>query len=68
MKFTTEELNEIHEIQATLKTYSEECLARFVTGDLDIENDWDNYIKELEKIGLKKFLEVSQTAWDRMNK
>ena len=28
----------------------------------------NNYIKELEKIGLKKFLEVSQTAWDRMNK
>jgi len=68
LKFMTEELNEINEIQATLKTYSEESLARFVTGDLNIESDWDNYIKELEKIGLKKFLEVSQAAWDRMNK
>ena len=42
-------------------------MTRFALGDLDIEKDWDSYLKELESIGLSQYLEVSQIAYDRLN-
>lgn len=66
LKFTSEETKSINEIRTNLKTYVEESAARFITGDLSLEKDWDKYVSELEKIGLSKFLEVSQAAYDRM--
>ena len=64
--FTPEEVDAISEIQSTLGTYVGECIARFVTGDMDIENDWESFQNELDAIGLELFLETSQTAYDRM--
>lgn len=66
LKFTSEETKSINEIQTNLKTYVGESAARFITGDLSLDKDWEKYVSELEKIGLEKFLEVSQTAYDRM--
>lgn len=66
--YTAEETDQIAEIQANLKTYTAECRSMFLTGGNDIEADWDNYLKELEIIGLSKFLEVAQKAYDRMYK
>lgn len=66
LKFSSEETKSINEIRSNLKTYVAESAARFITGDLSLEKDWDKYVSELEKIGLAKFLEVSQAAYDRM--
>jgi putative aldouronate transport system substrate-binding protein len=68
LNFTEDELNQINEIQTTLKTYVKESKTRFVTGDMNIDKDWDAYIKEINNIGLDKFLKVCQTAYDRMYK
>ena len=65
--FTGEENDEISEIKSTLSTYVSESIARFITGDLSIENDWEAYLNELDAIGLERFLEVCQAAYDRMN-
>lgn len=67
IKYTLEENDEIKEIKSLLKTYVDECVARFVTGDLDVEKDWDSYLKELDNIGLPYYLEIAQRAYDRMN-
>ena len=39
--------------------------AKFITGELDIDENWDEYIAELEKMGALEVLEVYQTAYDR---
>jgi putative aldouronate transport system substrate-binding protein len=65
--FTGEENDEISEIKSTLSTYVSESIARFITGDLSIENDWEAYLNELDALGLERFLEVCQAAYDRMN-
>ena len=57
---------EIADIQITLTTYVKESIARFATGDLDLDKDWDSYLQELENIGLSKYIEISQAAYDRM--
>ena len=66
--FTSEEGEAIYEIESILKTYVEENLAAFVTGTKDVDAEWDAYLAELDKIGLQKYLEVVQTAYDRMYK
>ncbi len=68
IKYDDKEMNEIKDIRANLKTYVTESMARFITGDMKIETNWDAYLKELNSIGLKKFVDTTQTAWDRMNK
>lgn len=65
--YNTEEADQIADIQTSLQTYVKESMARFATGDLSVDNDWDSYVKELDNIGLQTYIEVSQQAYDRMN-
>jgi putative aldouronate transport system substrate-binding protein len=65
--YNLDEMSQIADIQTALKTYVDESLAAFVTGNKKF-SDWDNYVKELDKIGLKKYLEVAQKAYNRMKK
>ena len=39
----------------------------FITGKTDIDAGWDAYIKELKSSNIDRLLEISQTAYDRMN-
>ena len=65
--YTAEELEQTSEMWSTIKSYVDESITRFATGDLDIEKDWDSYVANLENMGLSYFMEVAQTAYDRMN-
>lgn len=65
--YDPEEAEQIADIKTSLETYVKESMARFATGDMSIEKDWDSYVKELENIGLQTYIEVSQKAYDRMN-
>ena len=65
IKYTVEETEQVRDIQQTLITYVNESMARFATGDLDLDTQWDSYVAELENIGLSRFIEISQIAYDR---
>lgn len=65
--YDIEEAEQIADIQTSLQTYVKESMARFTTGDMSVEKDWDSYVKELDNIGLQTYIEVSQKAYDRMN-
>ena len=39
----------------------------FLSGEKDIDKEWNSYIKELENIGYEDYLEVLQTAYDRVH-
>lgn len=65
--YDPEEAEQIADIKTSLETYVKESMARFATGDMSIERDWDSYVKELENIGLQTYIEVSPKAYDRMN-
>lgn len=56
------------EIESSLNDYLKEATARFVIGDLDINDDavWANYLQELENIGLSRYLEISNIAYDKV--
>jgi putative aldouronate transport system substrate-binding protein len=65
--YTDQEQEVMDELHNTILTYVKESFARFVTGDLDINKDWETYLGEFDKMGLKDVIRATQSAWDRMN-
>jgi len=55
---------EIVDFQTNINQFVFESIARFTVGDLDIENDWDWYLRELELMGLSRYIEIMQQAFD----
>ncbi|MDR1972607.1 MAG: hypothetical protein LBQ46_11885 [Treponema sp.] len=63
--YTKEEEDEIREMRATIDAYRQECLSLFSTGAMNLDRDWNTYLSELDKMGLKKYLETAQKAYTR---
>lgn len=63
--YTVDEEKEVTEIANSLNSYVREKIALWCTGAEDVDKAWDNYLKELENIGLSKYLEITQAAYDR---
>lgn len=62
---TPEESEEYDELSFLLNQYVQESYARFTMGDLDINNDshWQDYLEELENIGIGRYLEIAQKGY-----
>lgn len=54
---------EAEEIQTELNSYVWEKLSSWCIGSADVEEEWDAYLEELERIGLSRYLELSQEGW-----
>jgi len=65
VKLLVEENDELQTIRIELENYINESSIRFITGDLKLAADWDSYVQSLDNIGLKRFVEVNQKAYDR---
>lgn len=48
-----------------ISNYVAEMNAAFITGQKDIEKDWDNYIETLESMDLQDIIDIYQAALDR---
>jgi putative aldouronate transport system substrate-binding protein len=66
--YNEQEQEIMNEFHSTILTYVHESYARFVMGDLSIDRDWNSYVAEFDKMGLKEVIAATQSAWDRMNK
>ena len=66
--FTTEETEVRADLDTAIKNYKNEFWAGVCSGNIDLEAEWDNYVAELNKIGLDTYLEITQTVYDRMYK
>jgi putative aldouronate transport system substrate-binding protein len=62
--YPAEHVSELAQINATLQEYVYESVVRFITGDLDIDADWNRFQTELRNIGAERFLEITQQAYD----
>ena len=64
LAYSEDAATEVVEIGTALGNYVDEMTARFIIGDADIETDWDDYLAEFEKIGLPRYIELMQQAYD----
>ncbi|MFV0400529.1 MAG: extracellular solute-binding protein [Oscillospiraceae bacterium] len=65
---TPDESNEVAMMKTQIKDYVDEQIVLFLSGNRSIENDWDSYVAEYENLGLTRYLEIMQTAYDRQYK
>lgn len=53
-----ENAEELSELQTAIKDYVTQCQAKWVSGQSDINADWDSYLAQLDKLGLDRLLEL----------
>ncbi len=62
--FSEDQSGELADLELAINTYVDEMFVRFATGDADIIAEWDNYLATLDSVGLPRFLEIVQEAYD----
>ncbi|NHN33977.1 ABC transporter substrate-binding protein [Paenibacillus agricola] len=65
--FSPAESQQLADLDKTINDFVVSNIALFTTGDQDIDKGWDNYIATLEKMNLKKYIEIYQKALDAKN-
>ena len=66
LSYTKEEARERATLVTDIKSYVEQMTTQFITGEADLESDWDTYVKTLENMKLSRWVEIDQTAYDRV--
>ena len=67
LKLTEDEYDIYVDAWADIDTYVTQMHASFITGEIDIETGWEDFLNTLDQMGLQDILEVYQTALDRYN-
>jgi len=57
--------DEFVSMEVELTTYYKQARAEFAIGILNIESDWDAYKNNLQRIGLDRYVEILQEAYDQ---
>ena len=63
--FTFQEMEARKDMQVAIINYVRESMALFIMGQRDIERDWDTYLRELDRMGLTRYLEITQSGYER---
>ena len=61
----SDEQEEYNNLRTEIMAYQDESWTKFVTGDLSVDSDWDEYVETIEGMGLARMLEIAQTVYDR---
>lgn len=56
--------DELSMLQTNIKDYVEQNALQFVTGSKSLDKDWDAYVKGLDRLNLKRYLEIMQASYD----
>lgn len=62
-----DESDELAKIMADINTYQREMFLKFVVGSESLDN-YDNYVKTIEKMNIARAIELKQAALDRYGK
>ena len=62
---TTEEGDALSEVSGDIISYLYESVAKFITGDRDIDTEFDEFLEDMRGLGVDKMTELQQAAYDR---
>ncbi|SDZ65400.1 putative aldouronate transport system substrate-binding protein [Evansella caseinilytica] len=62
--FSLEELDRLSKIEADFMPYINRKKAEWITNG-QIENEWNEYLQELERLGYSEWLEIKQAGYER---
>lgn len=65
--YTTDEAEAIADQRTNCQSYLNQMRSFFCVGSKDVmdDGDWDAYLKELDKMGLQKWIDAAQKVYDR---
>ena len=63
-KFTVTEIEELSMMQADILSYIYSTEAKWIAGGFS-DSDWNNYLKELDRLNIDRYTEMYKTAFDR---
>ncbi len=66
--FAPADAQQLAELDKTINDYVKTKTAKFIIGEADIDKEWSNYVSTLDKMNLKKYLEIYQKALDAKKK
>lgn len=62
--YTLEEDKELAPLSSDIEKYVDEMKDKFIVGSEPF-SEWDNYLAELDKMGLDRYMEIQQAAFER---
>ena len=65
LSYTAEEASERATLRTDIENYLEQAKAQFITGEIDVEEGWDNFVNTVNGMGLERLIEIEQAAYDR---
>lgn len=63
--FTDEESETVNSIEVEVRKYAAEQRVLFITGQKNLDSDWDSYISDLQSLGLDTMVKSYNTAYQR---
>lgn len=67
LTLTAEESKELSQLSTDISNFVNEKKAKWVSGQADVNAEWDQYLKELKGIGLDRYMELYNGALERFN-
>ena len=64
---TAEETEEFTDLDSAISTYCGEMYFKFISGEVDLEKGWDEYIDTLKGMGVEDMIAIKQAQRDRFN-
>ena len=65
ISMTSDEGTNYSAIMGDITTYVQECTVKFITGAMDVDKEWDNYVSQIQSMGIEQATEYQQAALDR---
>lgn len=57
-------IDELSMMRTNIDDYIDQNAVQFITGEKSLETDWDDYVEGFERLGLERYLEIMQEAFD----
>lgn len=57
--------SEVATLQTNIQNYISQNSLQFITGSKSLDKDWDAYVKGLDGVGLSRYLQIQQDAYDK---
>ena len=60
--------SEVATLQTNIENHVQQNALQFITGSKNLDTEWDAYVQGLDSLDLDRYLEIQQTAYDKVPK
>ena len=65
LSYSADEATERATLKTDLQTYLKQAKAQFITGEIGVDEGWDNFVATVNGMGLERLIAIEQAAYDR---